>query len=154
MAGVAPCTTAAAAGPRYVPYFVLMVLVAGVLSPALTFAAGAPIHNLFQVLANYVLLVLLCLGYLVWLARAARGRVSGETGAGFLVAAYGVVLRAHCEFLVTLVGSTAYLRETGSLDWVALARAGGFVAVAFGVSMVVASCIAERRLAREARAPA
>ena len=139
------------------PAFALVVLQTFVL---LNLRIGdPPPANWRHVVLNFYLVGALGAAYLAWCVMHFRGWVSIATGAGFLVAGYALLQRIFCEFLASfftvplhLVDEVPYSVEAGAAAWMGLARGSGLVGFVLGLAFVVAACLAERRLRREAPA--
>jgi len=108
--------------------------------------------NWQHLVLNLYLVGFLGLAYFAWLLFRFSGAVSAGTGVGFVLAGYALAVRVGCEFLVSLLGVPAGTRLPELGTEVAWARGAGLVGLAFGLAVVAASCIAERRLRR--RVPA
>lgn len=101
---------------------------------------------------NLGLLAALGLACILWLVLAVRGRVSPASGAGFAVAGYALAVRIACEFYLSFFGDPVRLAFPGHLivDMSVLARYGGLIGYVFGLAVVLAACLWERRMARDA----
>lgn len=130
-----------------------------VLFPAVVAAFTTPfvlLSNLFGVnwphlVLNLWLLLGLGGGYLLWRVGVLRGRLTAASGAGFAVAGYALAQRVYCEFLLSLLGDWKLVHPGSELARaVALVRVGGLVGFVFGLAMVLAASLWERRIARDA----
>jgi hypothetical protein len=111
-----------------------------------------PRHGFALAQLNCSLFVLLLVAYLTWLVLYLRSDVTPATGSGLPLSAYGLSLRLLAdmqEFFLPEYGREHLPDEPvfGVLD---AARGLGFIAFVAGLSFVVAACLAERRLRREA----
>jgi len=133
-----------------------------VLFPAFVVAFTLPfvlISNLLSVnwahhLLNLGLLTVLGFAYLIWRVGVQRGWLTPATGVGFVAAGYGLGQRTFCEFLLSHFGEAprALWPETGFGDWIAVVRSSGLVGFVFGLALVLAASLWERRVARNAPA--
>jgi len=112
-------------------------------------AVSAPWNHLA---ANAWLMAVLAASFLGWSVVRRRGRVTAATGGGFVVAAFALLARIQGETLLSFadVPWREDLLGAHGREYAMLARYGGFVAFVFGLAMVAAACLAERRLQRPA----
>jgi hypothetical protein len=91
------------------------------------------------------------LSYAAWSVVRLRGHATTATGGGFVIAASGLFLRIYAETALYPHHAAEPPRiEAVDFFLIDAAAVGGFIAFVFGLAMVVAACLAERRLAREA----
>ena len=112
-----------------------------------------PLSMLYAAAITLVVMALAySLAYLVWRIVARGDRLTPASGLGFAVAGYGLGQRVFCEFVLSFFGepARAVWPESGFGDLVAFTRISGLIAFVFGLAMVLAASLWERRLAREA----
>ena len=100
--------------------------------------------------ANGLMLGLVAVAWLVWIFARARQWVTAATGAGFVIAATGIIVRIVAEMphLMAQMPLEQLPPPEPYGSSLALARGLGLVAFAFGLACVLAACLAERRLRR------
>jgi hypothetical protein len=133
-----------------------------VLFPAFVVAFTTPfvlVSNLLSVnwphqALNLGLLAVLGAGYLAWRVGVFRGRLTAASGVGFGVAGYALGQRVFCEFLLSFFGGAprSVWPESDFAQWIAFVRVSGLIGYVFGLAMVLAASLWERRLARDAPA--
>ena len=108
--------------------------------------------NWAHLVSNLFLIAGLGVAYLVWRIVACGGRLTPASGLGFAAAGYGLGQRVFCEFVMSFFGepARAVWPESNFGDLVAFTRISGLIAFVFGLAMVLAASLWERRLAREA----
>mgnify|MGYP001817109802 CR=1 FL=1 len=96
---------------------------------------------------NLALVGVLGAAALAWSLAAARGRVTAASGAGLLLAGYGLATRIYAEFLMWMLGwpLPEWLGHTGVHTWARLVRLGGLAAFVFGITCTIAGVALERR---------
>ena len=114
-------------------------------------------HRVGSFLLNWWLLTLLGTAFLAWTLLRARYSLDEVTGAGFLLASFGLACRFLCGFVVYTLpasaghvyGGTSLVEEShiSSVSFlVAANRYGGLTAVAAGLCLVAWSTWRELRL--------
>lgn len=108
-----------------------------------------------HLVVNAYLMGGLVLGFVAWLLARQYGSVTASTGGGFVVAAFALFARIQGEtalYFVDVAWREAVFDATG-LRLLMWARYGGFAAFVFGLAMVLAACLSERRLRSLAASP-
>lgn len=99
---------------------------------------------------NYVLLGIAGGCCIAWSFAHQRQWVSTSTGTGFVLAGYALAQRVFCEFLLSMLGEPLGYWIEGGDAWIAVVRGSALVGLVFGLAMVLASSLSERRLRRTA----
>jgi hypothetical protein len=101
---------------------------------------------------NLALVAILGVAYVVWCLGAVRTWWTTTSGLGFCLAGYGLSQRLACEFWMSMFGvpPREVWPESGFGGLVTFTRVSGLVAVVFGLAMVIATCVWERRVAGSA----
>ena len=144
----------------YSTYFGLGLPLLFVVFPAFVAVATMPfvfVSNMLSVnwshqALNLGFLTALGIAYVAWSVGAARFWWTRTSGIGFCLAGYGLSQRLACEFWMSMFGVPAreVWPESGFGGLVTFTRVSGLIAFVFGLAMVVATCIWERRIARQA----
>jgi hypothetical protein len=111
---------------------------------------GPAILNWRHMALNYALLGVLGAAYLAWRVARHLHWVSPATGNGFVLAGYALLQRVFAEFLVSLMDAPPGSLIDGLDEYYAMVRGSGLVGFVFGLALVLASALAERRLRRHA----